>query len=92
MLKKINKNNLIICGYKINSKHSFLFNLFVFVLHKIEFILNLTLPSSHNSIIFPCKILKGNLFNEKYICASDFDQYQKIKKFKKISYIKRIIN
>ena len=48
------------------------------VLHNFESFFRLSLPSSHNAIIYSSLILKKYLFNETYICASDYDQYQKM--------------
>lgn len=37
--------------------------------------LNLNLPTSHNSIIYPSPLIKGLPFKEHYLCAADFEQY-----------------
>ena len=83
VLKKINLETFdkfcsIICGYKNRTINKFPLNFLKMVLHNFESFLKLSLPSSHNAIIYSSLILKKYLFNEDYICASDYDQYQKM--------------
>ena len=77
-----NKNSSIICGYKIYEKSNFFTKAILFLIHKMEISLKLSLPSSHNSIIYLTKILKSFPFNEEYICASDYNQYLELLKSK----------
>tara|TARA_Y100001978_G_C23606365_1_gene391367 strand:- start:109 stop:855 length:747 start_codon:yes stop_codon:yes gene_type:complete len=90
-LEKIDKFCSVIFSYKNTTLSKFPFNFLKTILHNFECFLKLSLPSSHNAIIYSSFILKRYLFNENYICASDYDQYQKmIKNKSKFIYKKNL--
>ena len=74
-LQDINKFYSIICSYRNLSINKFPLNLLKIILHNFESYFHFSLPSSHNAIIYSSFILKQNLFDEKYICAADYNQY-----------------
>ena len=96
VLKKINLETIdkfcsIVFSYKNKTINKFPLNFLKMLLHNFESFLKLSLPSSHNAIIYSSLILKKFLFNEDYICASDYDQYQKmIKNKSKFIYKKNL--
>ncbi len=96
VLKKINLETIdkftsIIFNYKNISISKFPINFLKKIIHNFECFFKLSMPSSHNAIIFSSLTLKKYLFNENYICASDYDQYQKmIKNKSKFIYRKNL--
>ena len=90
-LETIDKFCSIVFSYKNKTINKFPLNFLKMLLHNFESYLKLSLPSSHNAIIYSSLILKKYLFNEDYICASDYDQYQKmIKNKSKFIYKKNL--
>ena len=87
-----NYNYNLICNFNIlkNKKN------FNYILRKlvyfIQISLNLSLPSSHNAIIYLTENLKDLPFNEKYKFGADYNQYLdllfKKYKFKNLKRIK----
>ena len=77
-LLKTTNNSSIICGYKIYEDSNLFVRTLKLLIHKLERSLKFSLPSSHNSIIYLTKAIKGFPFNEEYICASDYDQYLRL--------------
>ena len=87
VLKKINLETIdkfcsIVFSYKNKTINKFPLNFLKMILHNFESFFKLSLPSSHNAIVYSSLLLKKYLFNEDYICASDYDQYQKMIKNK----------
>ena len=77
--KKIN----LICDFNIlNHKKNFKYFL-IRIFHAFEIYFSLSLPSSHNSIIYLTENLKKNPFNEIYKYGADYSQYLDLKENKK---------
>ena len=85
------KNHSYVFGYKIEEKENLIILFFKKIIKKFEIFFNLSLPSSHNSIIYDLKTLRDNKFNYLYKCGSDFDQYHNLLKNKHtFSFHKRL--
>ena len=80
-LEECNKiNGSLVCNYKVDENINILRKKIVIPIHFLEQIFSLSLPSSHNSIIYKKEILEKTPFLTQYICAADYQQYLEIKK------------
>lgn len=78
-----NKNINLICNFKILNHKKNLKYFLIKIFHALQIYFRLSLPSSHNSIIYLTEHLKKSPFNEIYKYGADYSQYLDLKANKK---------